>query len=378
MMVVKFLINYLSMVYIDFETFDQAPFSLTFWAKLVAFAAMFFVQARHRRLTGLLLVAGLVLAVRVPAQTCFPAPSGIIGWWPGDTGANDIFSTNNGTLVGATAGNPGMVGGCMVFDGTNDYVSIPDSPALHPAELTIEAWIRSDLLNATSNGGYPGQQYIIFHQNDETDNFEGFDLAKDRRPLGDTNAQDTWCFEVTSTAGDNVFLESLVYVQTNVWYHVAGVRGSNYIQLYVNGQLQGQTNVDFPQGYGPYPLYFADTGESYYDPKFAGALDEVTLYNRPLASNEIYSIYAAGREGKCKIPTIVSIGVTNSVSGPPTELPELMIAGITGQSYGIQGTSSLGASNTWAGLTNQTLSSSTNLFIDPAPGTQRYYRLGTN
>ena len=48
------------------------------------------------------------------------------------------------------------------------------------------------------------------------------------------------------------------------------------------------------------PLYFGTSGESYWDHKLAGNLDEVTLYNRPLASNEIAAIYAAGSAGKCK------------------------------------------------------------------------------
>ena len=324
---------------------------------------------------GLLVLAGLLMAVSVPAQDCDPVPSGLISWWPGDTGANDIFSTNNGALYGgATAGNPGVDGGCFVFDGTNGYCAIPNATSLEPMDLTIEAWVRCDHLDAKSNGGYAGQQYIIFHQNAEAGNFEGFDLAKDRRPpgvLSDTN--DTWCFEVTSTTGDNVFVENPGPVLTNVWYHLAGVRGSNYIQLYVNGVLQQQTNVDFPQGYGPYPLYFADTGESYYNPKFAGALDEVALYNRALSSNEIYAIYAAGRAGKCKTPTALSLAVN-----PPGSQPQLTIAGLPGQAYGIQTTSSLhGGSNTWVGLTNRTLSTSADIWIDPTPATdpERFFRV---
>ena len=251
---------------------------------------------------GLLILSGLLKAVGLPAQNCDPAPAGLISWWSGDTNANDIAGTNNGTLHGgATAGNPGIVGGCFVFDGTNNYCAIPDAPSLHPTNLTIESWVRCDLLNAASNGGYPGLQYIIFHQNAEMYNFEGFALVKDRRPVG-VATNDTWCFSVTSTNGTNIFVESLTHVQTNVWYHVAGVRGSNYIQIYVNGVLEAQTNVGFPQGYGPYPLYFADTGESYYDPKFAGALDEVALYNRALSSNEIHAIYAARRARKVQNP----------------------------------------------------------------------------
>lgn len=315
------------------------------------------------------------MAANVPAQVCDPIPSGVISWWPGDTNANDIASTNNGFLEGgATAGNPGFDEGCMVFDGTNGLCEIPDEPSLHPTNLTIEAWVRCDSRDAASNGGYPGQQYIIFHQNVNPGNFEGFDLAKDRRPPY-VGTNDTWCFEVTSVTGTitNIFVESTNYVYTNIWYHLAGVRGSNYIALYVNGVLQQQTNLDFAQSYGPYPMYFADTGESYYDPKFAGALDEVAFYNRALSSNEIYAIYAAGHGGKCKTPTAIAIGLTDGAS----QQSQLTIGGLPGQNYGIQTTSSLGATNDWIGLTNLTLSTSANIWLDPAPATntEKFYRV---
>jgi hypothetical protein len=261
-------------------------------------------------------------------------------------------------------------GGAFVFDGTNGYMAIPDGPSMHPTNLTIEGWVRSDNLNATPNGGYPGQQYIVFHQNAEMFNFEGFDFAKDRRTNGvPGGTNDTWCFEVTSTDGLNTFVESQTYVQTNVWYHFAGIRDATNIYLYVNGVLEAQTPVTFPQSYGPYPLYFADTGESYYDPKFCGALDEIALYNRALSSNEIYAIYAAGRAGKAKKPVAVSI------VDPPT--PQLTIAGIPGQTYGIQTTASPAVSNSWIGLTNLTLTNAADIWTDPALATNaaKFYRV---
>ena len=83
-------------------------------------------------------------------------------------------------------------------------------------------------------------------------------------------------------------------VHTGAWYHVAAVRGTNFTQIYVNGQLEGQTNVTFAQNYGTLPLCFGSSGQSYWDHKLKGSLDEVSLYNRPLSAGEIAGTSAAG------------------------------------------------------------------------------------
>ena len=55
-------------------------------------------------------LTGLVPALHAAAAGCFPAPAGLVGWWPGDGNANDIASTNNGTLEGgATASAAGSL-----------------------------------------------------------------------------------------------------------------------------------------------------------------------------------------------------------------------------------------------------------------------------
>ena len=231
------------------------------------------------------------------AAVCQPAPAGLVGWWPGEGNANDIAGSATGTLQGgATATVAGEVGQAFSFNGTNGYVSIPDSPVLHPANLTIEAWVRFSSLNSVGAGGSPaGDQYLVFKQNTRSGDFESFDLSKTRLTGGDV-----FRFLVTSASGQTAEIDSATFLATNVWYHVAAVRGSNFTQLYVNGQLERQMTVSFPQDYGALPLYFGTSGQTYWDHKFSGSMDEVSLYNRALASNEIAAIYAAGAAGKCK------------------------------------------------------------------------------
>ena len=249
----------------------------------------------HRWLMALCLLTTLALAFHAVAADCLPAPAGLVGWWPGDGNVNDIAGTNNGALRGgATADAQAVVGNGFSLDGTNKYIQIPDSPVLKPAELTVECWVKWNNLSTPGTSIYPGQQYIVFKQNSSTWDFEGYVLSKDR------TWNDIILWEVTSASGQLVRIDSTSPVTTNVWYHLAGVRGSNYIQIYFNGQLEAQTNVDFPQDYGNWPLYFGTSGQSYYDRKLNGVIDEVALYNRALSADEIASLYTAGAAGKCK------------------------------------------------------------------------------
>ena len=167
-------------------------------------------------------VATLALA---SADSCLPPPGGLIGWWPGDGSARDLVGTNHGTLEGgATADSNGMVGAAFNFDGTNKYVQIPDAPELNPQILSVECWVRFDNLDAPGTSVYLGQQYLVFKQNERSDNFEGYVLSKDR------TFADVILWEVTSASGQLVRIDTTSTVTTNVWYHLAGTRGSNFIQ----------------------------------------------------------------------------------------------------------------------------------------------------
>jgi hypothetical protein len=323
---------------------------------------------------GVFAIALLNLGILPGLADCVPIPQGLVSWWPAEGDASDIIGTNSGALEGgATATAPGYVGNCFTFDGTNGFVQIPDSPSLKPTNLTIEAWVRFDSLDSAGAGGSPpGEQYIVFKQNTRTAFFEGYCLGKIRLASGDVLT-----FGVVSATGQVAQVNSTGTVTTNQWYHIAGVRGADFIQLYINGQLNGQTNAAFPPDYGTNALYFGTTGQSYWDHKLNGALDEVSLYNRVLGPDEIAAIYAAGHQGKCKTPTIISLELAPGGMQSPPFFALLTIAGLPGQPFGIQASySSLLSSNLWIGLTNLTLPTPTTLWLDPSAATdpQRFYR----
>tara|TARA_B110000503_G_scaffold129393_1_gene201580 strand:+ start:108 stop:3785 length:3678 start_codon:yes stop_codon:yes gene_type:complete len=141
---------------------------------------------------------------------------------------NDLSGQgNNGTLnngVEYTTDN----GGVLDFDGTDDYISIPNSTSLqNTSNLTLEAWVKLD----TNVGYYVG---II--------------------GKGTSDANEEYCILILPStgklymdvgAGGGPYVNAGYAFALDTWYHIAGtherVGGVSTIKVYVNGVYQPST-----------------------------------------------------------------------------------------------------------------------------------------
>ena len=223
----------------------------------------------------------------------------MVGWWKGESNANDSISTNNGSLSPAGASYaPGMVGTAFRFDGTNGYVQIPDADALKPANVTVEAWVWLDPALPPNNAG----EQIVFKKNTWSAWFEGYSLSKQPIDNGDGTYSSRFQF-VVSRNGNQVVINSQTIAQRGVWYHVAATYDGSQSMLYVNGVAEASATPGFALDYGTDPVYIGTTGTwAPYLNMFGGIIDEVSIYNRALTSDEIGAIYKAGSAGKCYGP----------------------------------------------------------------------------
>jgi hypothetical protein len=221
---------------------------------------------------------------------CAPAPAGLVGWWPAEGNANDIVGDNNGALSNGASFGPGEVGQAFTLNGTNQYIAIPDAPALRPASLTVEGWYNFQ--------AYDGVRVLV---------------AKPYGP-GTWDSLAVWMENgqlnaaiVTASTQE----PSLTYNWSpafGVWHHVAYTFDANAAlqTIYVDGVAVASNSASGPIAYDTHPFQIgADIENGVPSFFFDGSIDEVSLYDRALTATEIAAIYDAGGEGKCGLPPTI-------------------------------------------------------------------------
>ncbi|MGD9946984.1 MAG: LamG-like jellyroll fold domain-containing protein [Desulfobulbus sp.] len=166
----------------------------------------------------------------------------------------------------------------LSFDGTNDYVSMPDSEYSITTSLTMEAWINPNSVAGvqhimgkwTAIGGYVDSLY-------GSDNYL---LAINGGKIGVWLSQDGSSDEQSFTSVSSIAL--------NTWTHVALVFNYGTAQIYINGVLDQTYTAPF-DSLKKNTLNFtlgatSSNAQSYY---FNGSMDEVRVWNIALSQIQI-------------------------------------------------------------------------------------------
>jgi hypothetical protein len=190
----------------------------------------------------------------------------------GETSGTHYDSTvngNNGSPVnGVVQGAAGKIDGADNFDGTNDYVNVPDSNTLagFSTAFTASFWMKMDVIT--------GRRTFLNKWNTGTGQrawYIDYDSTRGANSLGlfvsaDGNAYSYWYAAFSPVAGN--------------WYHIAVVWRSGQPPLfYVNGAAVSLTTSTVRASIynNAEPLYI---GRSYTtDRYFDGVIDEVRLSN---------------------------------------------------------------------------------------------------
>jgi uncharacterized repeat protein (TIGR03803 family) len=259
----------------------------------------------------------------VPAVAVTP-PAGLVSWWRAESNALDSVGMNNGALVNNATYAPGEVGTAFSFGGTNDYVSVPSAPALNPTNaITIEAWVYANGTPAVASG-------IAGNWDDLTGNNRTYLFWLYGGRLG---------FYISHDGTGYTSVADSTPLPTNSWVHVAATYDGTNMVIYRNGVQVGLTVYPGIIATNSRPFFIGRTdGGGVSSEYWNGLIDELSLYNRALSSNEIAAIYSAGSAGKfsTKPYFLTAINLPNGLTGFPYS--QTVSAGVTtGNTFSLVG-----------------------------------------
>jgi PKD repeat protein len=242
------------------------------------------VMKMKKKLFSAVILVTLLASV-LPSLPVMASPDpGLVGLWHFDEGsgttASDSSGNNyNGVIFGAIYVD-GKSGKALLFDGTNDYVNVPDPGAsnLDLNRVTIEAWIYMPTEVPT------GFRNIV-RKGHGLDRCYGLDM-------GYPNAQKIrgWVNLGQLGGSSALWVQSGTLLLPDQWYHVVMTYDGSSVKLYLNGVLDSwSTSItgniydnDLSVRIGGQPA-----GDSQGSMPFKGLIDEVRIYNIALSSTVV-------------------------------------------------------------------------------------------
>ena len=167
----------------------------------------------------------------------------------------------------------------LVFDGVDDYVSIPHHESLSLTRFTVEAWVNPSqikgdwqpLITKEESDGWPRNYGIYINPNSMTVNFS-----------------------FTATNGANIYGNSQNSLILNQWNHIAMTYDGLSFNFYLNGELENGEldqliNVTATPSQNTEPVKIGKEISAY--TPFAGKIDEVRIWNIARTEAEIQANY---------------------------------------------------------------------------------------
>lgn len=204
-------------------------------------------------------------------------PVGLVGYWPFNGNANDESGNgNNGIVNGATLsedrfGNPNKA---YLFTASNkNHITLNSTFGnFGTSNFTVSAWVKKNLSSGTifskRTGGNRNYKWWEF-------GFDSFDVNE------------------SYTNHSNIIFDTNTTLQSNIWYHLVGVRDGTTIKYYVNGNLY-ETNTT-PLIQNIINTDNAEIGCWVYAGTpwgcFDGLIDDIRIYDRAITESEISELF---------------------------------------------------------------------------------------
>jgi hypothetical protein len=206
-----------------------------------------------------------------------PSTGGLVSHWTfneasGTSAADSSGNSRTATLINGTTRAPGKFGNAVSLDGANDYVSTPYGNGINPATSphTFTMWIRP-------KAGTRSQYHIFFGANNGTNRRLYLGKYSGRFCLG---VQASACNGTEFTVTENWTFLALVMDKATATLYVNGVKGTGAASVKKYTSYTFSSNIAVGK-------HGTDTLR-----EFAGAIDDVRIYNQALSQSQIQSLYS--------------------------------------------------------------------------------------
>ena len=156
------------------------------------------------------------------------------------------------------------------FDGSDDYMDIPDSTALETTAFTWSAWFYCTAIDRYN---------IIVDTATNSGFFYGYELF-----VVNTTNKIRFASYHSSDA-----IDSTTIVSANTWFHVAATHESGSDKLYVNGSLEASGSASNFSTTDAANLRIGSS--SIFSLYHQGLIDEVAFFNSALSASDVTAIY---------------------------------------------------------------------------------------
>lgn len=216
-----------------------------------------------------------------------PLNTNLYAVYKAESNANDSLGNYNGTAVGGLTYSAGKSGNAFTFNGTNTYISLPDSFKFSDSgqnAFSISLWgylinpgtIASGLFTNVIQNGPNLYGWMIWHYNEQIyfnryDGINGYSINTGT-PL----------------------------ISMNTWSHIVISRKNGASKLYVNGNLLASDSTTANTAYTTTHYPTIGARQSYLIPVYDwfcannSKIDEVNVYNKELTATEVTNLYNSG------------------------------------------------------------------------------------
>jgi hypothetical protein len=218
----------------------------------------------------------------------------LVAYWPMDEGKGqttaDLAGNNSGQLgstVQTDINDPLWTlnvfphslarGNALLFDGLNDWVSVANSGDIDfdTEDFTVSVWIKT--LQAPSTSIW---SIIVGKESGVGTSRTGFDIVLQTPPYQGLVDFEIWSGGAVAGVGSHTPLND------GQWHHIAGVKSSTQVELFVDGVSQGTAPYTLGSVSTSEPLHFGSASH----PKqwyYQGLMDEVRIWSSARTQQQI-------------------------------------------------------------------------------------------